>query len=223
MLGTLALGWRRDRIDLASLVGLGLVGVFGIMVFMSRRFVEYFPLFALIFLALSSAPLVTSWRAEAAHRRPAHRLAFASAAALALVLLVAWSIRDARALVADSKPADLYAEAMLWLRAEAPDGVTVFQTDWDDFTRQFFYFDDARYINGLDPTFMQLYNENLYDEWVDITRGRADEPGQIIRDRFSARYVFSDLNHEAFLEEAADDPLLEEVYRDDYAVVFAVK
>ena len=223
LLGTLALGWRSDRIDLASLVGLGLVGVFGIMVFMSRRFVEYFPLFALIFLALSSAPLVTRWRAGAAHRRPAYRLAFASAATLALVLLVAWSIRDARALVADSKPADLYAEAMLWLRAEAPDGVTVFQTDWDDFTRQFFYFDDARYINGLDPTFMQLYNENLYDEWVDITRGRADEPGQIIRDRFSARYVFSDLNHEAFLEEAADDPLLEEVYRDEYAVIFVVK
>jgi hypothetical protein len=131
-------------------------------------------------------------------------------------------VRDARALVADSKPADQYAAAMLFLRAEAPDGVTIFQTDWDDFTRQFFYFDGARYINGLDPTFMQLYDEPLYNEWVDITRGRIDEPGAIIRDRFGAQYVFSDLNHESFLEKAAGDPLLDEVYRDEYAVVFAV-
>ena len=31
----------------------------------------------------------------------------------------------------------------------------------------------------------------------------------LIRDRFGAGYVLSDLNHEAFLEMAADDPVLE--------------
>ncbi len=31
-----------------------------------------------------------------------------------------------------------------------------------------------------------------------------------------ASFVFSDLRHEGFLDEAADDPLLEEVYRDEY-------
>jgi hypothetical protein len=222
LLGALALGWRRDRVDLPALVGLGLVGVFGLMLFQSRRFVEYFPLMALIFLAFSSAPLVAEWRDGLTARQPARRLVAGSLAALVLALLSAVTIRDARALVADNKPADLYAGAMLWLRDEAPDGVTIFQIDWDDFTRQFFYFDDARYINGLDPTFMQLHNEELYDEWVDITRGRVDEPGEIIRDRFGAQYVFSDLNHEDFLEEAAADPLLEEVYRDEYAVVFRV-
>ncbi len=131
-------------------------------------------------------------------------------------------MRDARALVATSKPADTYAAAMLTLRAAAPPGTTVFQTDWDDFTRQFFYFDDARYINGLDPTFMQQYDEALYNEWVDITSGHMDAPGETIRDRFGAQYVFSDLRHQRFLEKAADDPLLREIYRDEYAVVFAV-
>jgi len=33
----------------------GLVGVFGLMVFRSRRFVEYFPVFALVFLAFAAA------------------------------------------------------------------------------------------------------------------------------------------------------------------------
>jgi hypothetical protein len=99
----------------------------------------------------------------------------------------------------------------------------VFQTDWDDFTRQFFYYDDARYINGLDPTFMQLHDAALYDEWVDITRGRVESPGVLIRDRFGAQFVFSDLGHDEFLDEAAGDPALREIYRDEYAVVFAVR
>lgn len=221
LLGALALGWREERIDRASLVALGLVGVFGLMVLKSRRFVEYFPPFALIFLALSSAPLVRGWRSAAAGRRPAGRVATAGAL-LVLAGLTAVTIRDARDLVAASKPADLYAEAMLFLDAEAPDGVTIFQTDWDDFTRQFFYIDNARYINGLDPTFMQLYDNKLYNEWVDITRGRVDAPGVTIRDRFGADYVFSDLNHDEFIDAAAADPLLTEIYRDEYAVVYAV-
>ena len=222
LLGALALGWREERIDRATLVGLGLAGVFGLMLFRSRRFVEYFPPFALIFLAFAAAPLLRGWLAQPAAGRPWRRLAPA-AALVALAALLALTIRDARALVADSRPADLYADAMLWLREEAPPGTTIFQTDWDDFTRQFFYASDLRYINGLDPTFMQLYDETLYNEWVDITRGRRDTPGATIRDRFNAAYVFSDLNHDAFLDEAADDPVLEEVYRDRYAVIFAVQ
>ena len=222
LLGALALGWREERIDPAALVGLGLAGVFGLMLFRSRRFVEYFPPFALIFLAFAAAPLLRGWLAQPAADRPWRRLAPA-AALVALAALLALTLRDARALVADSRPADLYADAMLWLREEAPPGTTIFQTDWDDFTRQFFYASDLRYINGLDPTFMQLYDETLYNEWVDITRGRRDTPGATIRDRFNAAYVFSDLNHDAFLDEAADDPVLEEVYRDRYAVIFAVQ
>ena len=223
LLGALALGWRRDRIDVATLVGLGLVGVFGLMVFRSRRFVEYFPMFALVFLAFASAPLLRDWWAQARGWPAARRWAVGGLAAVLLGGLIYVTVRDARALVADSRPADHYAGAMLHLRRVAPDGVTIFQTDWDDFTRQFFYFDDARYINGLDPTFMQLHDPALYDEWVDITRGRVDQPGSTIRDRFGAAYVFSDLNHEAFLAVAADDPLLTEIYRDEDAVVFAVE
>ena len=222
LLGALALGWREERIDRATLVGLGLAGVFGLMLFRSRRFVEYFPPFALLFLAFATAPLLRSWLAQPAAERPWRRLAPVAALVILAALLVL-TVRDARALVADSRPANLYADAMLWLHEKAPPGTTIFQTDWDDFTRQFFYAGDLRYINGLDPTFMQLYNENDYDTWVDITRGRVADPGSLIHSHFGASYVFSDLTHEAFLEEAADDPALAEVYRDEYAVIFAVR
>ena len=72
-------------------------------------------------------------------------------------------------------------------------------------------------------TFRQPHYQTLYNEGVEISPGRPDTPGATIRDRFNAAYVFSDLNHDAFLDEAADDPVLEEVYRDQYAVIFAVQ
>ena len=79
------------------------------------------------------------------------------------------------------------------------------------------------YTAGLDPTFMELQDPERFDQWRDLTRGRVEQPGQIIRDEYGAAYVFSDLKHDNFLEEAAKDPLLKEVYRDDYAVVFSVE
>ncbi|MBK7893525.1 MAG: hypothetical protein IPJ90_01215 [Anaerolineaceae bacterium] len=143
-----------------------------------------------------------------------------------MLLLLAYplyvGLSDGRELIADSSPADRYADATIWLHDNAPDGTMVFQTDWDDFTRLFFYNSNAVYTAGLDPTFMELEDEALFERWVAITRGNVEQPGTAIRDEFGAAYVFSDLNHDDFMDEAAADPLLQEVYRDDYAVIYRV-
>ena len=47
-------------------------------------------------------------------------------------------------------------------------------------------------------------------------------PATPIRAQFNAQYIFSDTKHDAFLEQAAADPGLSEIYRDDDAVIFAV-
>ncbi|WP_420641664.1 hypothetical protein [Candidatus Leptofilum sp.] len=221
--GILAIGWREKRIEKPTLVALGLTVLFGYMLFESRRFVEYFPPFALIFFALSAAPILQDWLAEWGRKRPY----IPQLAPIALLLLLAYplyiTLTDARELLADSKPADRYADATIWLHDNTPSGTMVFQTDWDDFTRLFFYNTNAVYTAGLDPTFMELEDEPLFDRWVDITRGRVEQPGAAIRDEFGASYIFSDLNHDNFMEEAEDDPLLEEVYRDAYAVIYQVR
>ena len=220
--GVLALGWREKRIDKPALVSLGLVVIFGYMLFQSRRFVEYFPPFALIFFALSVAPLLRSWLADWRLKRPF----LTPLIPIALLILLAYplyvGLNDARELMSNSKPADRYADALIWLHDNSPEGTMVFQTDWDDFTRLFFYNSNAVYTAGLDPTFMELQDEAFFDQWVDITRGRVDEPGAIIRDEFGASYVFSDLKHDSFMEKAEEDPLLHEVFRSDDAVIYAV-
>ena len=228
LLGALAMGWRDKRVERNTLVAFGLVLVFGFMLFKSRRFVEYFPPFALIFLALSISPLLANWLAhwrtrKLVRKRPFLTYLLPTAAALLLLFPLFVSIRDARDLIDNSKPASRYADAALWLQANSASGAKIFQTDWDDFTRLFFYNSDAIYTAGLDPTFMQLEDPELFDEWVAITQGKVEHPSAAIRSRFAAQYVFTDIKHEAFLERAAGDPDLVELYRSDDAVVFAVK
>lgn len=226
-LGALALGWNKERISRSTLVAFGLALLFGFMLFKSRRFVEYFPPFALIFLALSAAPILTNWQAnwrqqKLVHRRPYLSLIFPIVAVLILAHPLFVSVRDARDLIDNSKPADRYAAAALWLGANSDPGSKVFQTDWDDFTRLYFYNSDAVYTAGLDPTFMELHDKPLFDEWVAITRGKVDNPSEPIHNLFDAQFVFSDTKHDSFLKLAADDPDLVELYRDDDAVIFAV-
>lgn len=222
LLSMLALGWHKDRIDVKTLTMLGIVGLFGLMLFQSRRFVEYFPPFALIFLAFAAAPILRQWQENIQRKRPF----FTWLLPLGMLLLLAYPLfvgtHDGRALLAKSKPADQYADAAIWLHNNAPPRAQIFQTDWDDFTRLFFYNSTTVYTAGLDPTFMELQDPDLFAEWRDITRGKVQQPGQIIRDRFAGEYVFTDLKHDKFLQTAAADPLLRERYRDAYAVIFEV-
>jgi hypothetical protein len=121
-----------------------------------------------------------------------------------------------------SKPAETYAAASYWIAQHAEPGALIFQTDWDDFPRLFFYNPANAYTIGLDPTYLQLYDEALYDDWVKITQGKVERPGVPIRSRFGGDYVITDLKHTAFLKQAKNDPALKEVFRDKYAVVLEV-
>ena len=221
--GILALGLSSRKMDLRTTFALLLAVLFGIMLLQARRFVEYFPVFALIFAAFAITPLFdlrpASVSAVLASPRQFAPLILLS---VAIVISIAVSIPRAREAVVSSKPYDLYAGASAWLMANTPTGSRVFQTDWDDFPRLFFYNTHNTYLIGLDPTYMQLYNPGLYDLWVAITQGQVDEPSTLIAQRFGSQYVHTDLSHENFLMVAGRDSSLKEVFRDNDSVVFEV-
>jgi hypothetical protein len=213
--------------DARIALGLFAALLFGLMLFQARRFVEYFPPFALIFAAFAWSPLLepqpapsTSSPHELNGRLqnyfPVMLLVLAVASGIAL------SIGPARDAIDKSKPYALYGNASIWLENNTPARARVFQTDWDDFPRLFYYNTHNTYLIGLDPTYLQLYDPHLYDLWVEITRGDIANPSQIIATTFGSRYVHTDLNHRDFLKVAAEDPGLKEVYRDDQAVIFEV-
>ena len=132
------------------------------------------------------------------------------------------TFRDSQESLRNAKPYQTYAGASAWLAANTPTGARVFQTDWDDFPRLFFYNSKNTYLIGLDATYMQLYDDELYNLWVKITQGDVEQPGTIIAAQFGAHYILTDLSHTDFLDQAAKDPRLVETYRDEYAVVFSV-
>ena len=222
LLGILALGWHEKRISKNTLTALGMTVIFGYMLFESRRFIEYFPPFAYIFFVLSVAPLLRGWLIGLRRKRPL----FIPLIPILLTLLLAYpvyiTLRDGRDLMSNTKSADRYTDAAIWLNNNTPPGSQIFQTDWDDFTRLFFYNSDDVYTAGLDPTFMELYDADLFDTWVAITRGKIENPGSIIRQQFGGQYIFSDLKHTNFMERAEADPTLEEVYRDHDAIIYVV-
>ena len=191
---------------------------------------EYFPPFALTFSAFAWAPLLESKPdpAQAASTlRPQlisvlQRYLPVTVLSIAVLASIAFSISPARAAVEGSKPYGLYANASLWLEKNTPAGSRIFQTDWDDFPRLFYYNTHNTYLIGLDPTYLQLYNADLYDLWVDVTRGDVERPSQVIATTFNSHYIHTDLKHGDFLRVAAEDTGLREVYRDDQAVIFEV-
>ncbi len=218
--GVFALGWRGKKFDRATLTAFLLAIFFGLLMFKSRRFIEYFPAFALIFAALSVERVVDS-AAQAGDWRYPRRYPIGLLAILIAPLII--TLTQARSVMADqSKPAETYAAASYWLAQHATPGALIFQTDWDDFPRLFFYNPANVYTIGLDPTYMQRYDAALYDDWVKITQGKVERPSAQIRSRFGGEYVITDLQHTAFLEQAKNDPALKEVFRDKYAVVFEV-
>jgi len=232
--GALALGLSNRRMNTATAASLFLVMGFGFMLFESRRFVEYAPPFALIFAALAWSPLFQEWKDP---RQNSPRLAdlsvfprlrdsrwFLPSIGVVILIPLLWLNLGAsrKELQESAKPFQRYAEASAWLIAHTPIGSRIFQTDWDDFPRLFFYNHHNTYTIGLDPTYMQLYDAELYDRWVAISDGAVANPGEVIRDQFEGEYVLTDLNHNDFLKTAADDKHLIRVYEDEYAIVFQV-
>src|SRR5688572_17844657 len=145
--GILALGLAGRKMDVRTAFALLVSLLFGLMLFQARRFVEYFPPFALIFVVFAWSPLLDV--------RPAfvittdsdtRRLNFNWRDSLPVLLLsvvvvasIFMSIPQAREAIGSSKPYNLYADASAWLEKNSPPSSRVFQTDWDDFPRLFFY------------------------------------------------------------------------------------
>ena len=226
--GVFALGLSGRKMDVRTAFALLVSLMFGLMLFQARRFVEYFPPFALMFAAFAWVPLLMDVPGTQLIRPITLPSTFLqtklpfSVLTLMVCLSLFRTLPVARARMDDLKPYDLYAGSSRWLAQNTKEGELVFQTDWDDFPRLFFYNTHNTYLIGLDPTYMQMYDQDLYDLWVPLVRGEVNQPSQFIANVFHAKYVHTDLNHKAFIRKAEQDPYMTEVYRDPQNVIFQV-
>ncbi|HEY0377532.1 MAG TPA: hypothetical protein VGC87_11465 [Pyrinomonadaceae bacterium] len=150
------------------------------------------------------------------------RRSLMNAAAVALVFLLVvvanFNVRETRRSIEGDAPPERYEASMAWIRENVPAGETVFSTDWDDFPKMFYYDTKHVYVSGLDPTYLldrdtQLKREpRLSELYKKITLGEQDDPGPLIREKFGARYVFSDNEHDNFYAKAMESGWFEQVH-----------
>ena len=188
----------------------------------SRRNVEYLVPLALIFSALSLGlfwPRAKKFLAN-------YRLNTLTITAV-FVIVLAFFYRDISVVKTAYQQGfafTKFAAPAQWLAEQTPAKSIVFHSDWDEFPLLFYHNDRNYYLVGLDPTFMYLYDPNLYWRWVALTTGQtADDLYATIKDLFGADYVFVDRqSNSAFDRNLANNIYFEKVFENNEARIYQV-
>ncbi len=125
--------------------------------------------------------------------------------------------------IGQSEPHNFYRAGAEWMRTNVPAGQIVFNTDWDDFPRLFYFDSSHYYVSGLDPGYLYDKDPELSRLYESITLGKEEDPGPLIRDRFGARYVFSDNTHHDFFDHARASGWFDIVYEDTQCTIMYIR
>jgi hypothetical protein len=198
--------------------------MFLLMAFKWRRFIEYWPPFAVLFGAFTISPKLEAmnltWLKQTRDRWIA-AIGAAGAVVVALALMGSVVLGAHTNVESEASPF-AYKGASEWIRANTPKGSIVFNTDWDDFPMLYYYNPDNTYIVGLDPTYLYDRDRRLWKMYEEITLGQESNPAPLIRRSFGAEYVFTDNHHGAFLQIARESGDFEVVYKDEDTTVLKI-
>ena len=214
-----------------------------------KRISEYWPPFAILFAGFSLKPWLEGYRPYLSRLpddvqeelnpfldregiptpdretklRDVIRIIGVVVVALALsgfLLVNLWSSSEE---IGQSEPHQYYRAGAEWMRTNVPPGQIIFNTDWDDFPRLFYYDPEHYYVSGLDPSYLFEKDPDLSRLYDRITLGQVEDPGPLIRDRFGARYVFSDNTHHDFFEHARQSGWFDIVYEDTQCTIMYIR
>jgi hypothetical protein len=229
--------------------------------FRSKRFAEYFPPFAILFLAFSWQAF--QWKTEpqlpedfqrdlkpyldAPKQTEKERYweigKLSALWALGLILFVffvynltgfnRFGINESGLLdtIRGNEENDKYSRAMLFAtgtdvegRDNIPAGERIFNCNWDDFPKLFFFNTKHSYAYGLDPNYLFSENPELYKLLIDLTNGKIDDPAPVIREKFGANYIFADAKeNDDMLAKALESGWAEMIYEDDEARILRIR
>jgi hypothetical protein len=222
--GLLAFDFRERVRDPKPLFFLIVSAMFLLMAFKSRRFVEYWPPFAVAFAAFAISPGLSSlnfaWLARTRDRAIA--AIAAAAVTVAAILWMGWCVWQARRDVREEPDPFAYRGASEWIARNTP-GSMIFNTNWDAFPMLFHYNPNNTYIVGLDPTYLYDRDPEVWKLYEKITLGNEDNPAPLIRERFGAEYVVTENASSDFMQVAEDSGDFEKVYEDKFAAVLRVR
>lgn len=218
---------RRIRWQQLDWFALGLA-MFGLVLTLkSRRYVEYWGPFTLLACAVWLRDWMWTWSAlwHYVEQQWRQLLVITAVSMLVVMSLIPVLMHDVEQNQADSRsgvPITHYQAAGIWLQQHTPAGSIILHSDWDDFPELFYYNDQARYMAGLDPTFMYRADPQRYQLWVDITTGQYHGDLQEALQTLDADYILIENDHTAMDALFKRSGLVELVYHDAEVRIYQV-
>ncbi len=254
LIGYILFAPKNGKLPEKSTFFLMFVTVLLVSQFRSKRFAEYFPPFAILFAAFSwkeffapvFSPLPKDYADDSKpffdeNKKSAKWDVYEVGKQISLWLLgfvlVLWLIYNLRgiefagfketgliATLQGNEANDKYKRATDWAKEEIPEGERIFNCNWDDFPKLFFFDTKHAYVYGLDPNYLYTENPELSKLIPDLTSGKIEDPAPIIREKFGARFIFTDAKeNEDMVAKCLESGWCETAYEDDEAIFLKIR
>lgn len=175
-----------------------------------RRFVEYWIPLAVFFSAYIFQPYIAELSIKNImnwFRRSWHFRLSLSIVIITFILASYYTVAQTMSYLRASTPSHAFQGATQWLVEHSATEEIVFNTRWDQFAPLFYWDQKNYYVAGMDPTFMYLYNQTLYQEWYDISTDKPTDSGalrEVLVNNFHAKYLFLENMKNPKLKNLAD-------------------
>jgi hypothetical protein len=229
--GILALVFQGRVLSRQSLTFFFVNLLFLVMFFRAKRFVEYWPVFAVLFSASAlqeSRPSLLAFIEAAFPRvnreswKVVHNAAL-SGLIVALTVSAVISAQRAMDSIRDNAPINRFAAAASWLKANTPKDAIVYNAQWDAFPDLFFHDHHNRWIAGLNEAFIYYLEPRLWYLYRGIAAGNLPDTARFVKQNFRADYVLT-LKQFKGVTEAAQNPDngLELAWEDGQTAIYRV-
>jgi hypothetical protein len=211
VIGYIAFGYllgssRADRIRLQRpLFFLFFSSFLFVITVRSNRFMEYWPPFAVLFAAFALQeiwhhPFLARLSPQAGKDRnvpaeaedagtPKHPWAAAYVIPLVVLLgaMLLYNLHTTRAkIVENTRGPDHYRTGAEWMIANIPPGALIYEVNWSDFPKLFFYDTIHNYVSGLDPLYLEAEHPELARLNERLSNGSEEHPGEALRSFFAS-------------------------------------
>lgn len=223
---------HRRRQTAESWTLLVLAAFFFLITLKSRRYVELYVPFAVLFAAFTFRDALPhlDGRGLAVMLQRAflrHRIVVLFVGLYIILASLTVVTRDYRQLNIDLKSGfrtSYLSGVGHWLTEHTQARSIIMQSDWDEFPNLFYYADKNYYIVGLDPTFMYQYNKVLYQRWAAVSSGqRREDAAAIITQDLKSSTVVVTKDHKQFQDVMEGLQGFVKVYDDPDASIYQRK
>ena len=220
--------------------------------FRSKRFAEYFPPFAILFAAFSWKEFFTPLtlqlpeyfqrdleplldakiesKKEVEYRHAKQIIVFTLGVLLCVTLF--YNFKGSPTLgqvglisdIQSNEPHDKYERATKFALENIPAGERIFNCNWDDFPKLFYYDQKHTYVYGLDPNYLYSKNPELSKQFGDITSGKVEEIGKVIKEQYGSNWIFTDAKENTeMVAKCLANGWCEKAYEDEEAVILKIR